>query len=317
MADPILIAPDNRLLGWALSDLSLYGGQPAPGIAIGRAPDESIVSLAPAPAVAAPAPAEPEGEIASRETVALLEADETQPAGQTSASLPASLTPAIAPAAPAEPVAVPLPVGSGSIVSPPISTPLQAVTDARTDAAPGSDQPVPPSVTNAEPVQLAAIPPGPSAGVIDLGPGASTVVNSSFAQLDALSAPAADLSAATDAAMTRVVETLDTLVEPAAPLSESVTTTLSDTNGVASVLDTPIESFSGDNPAAGLMTLIGMVGSADAFELGEAIAPAPAASASGSILDTLAADDVPAALLGGEAAGIDHPIDDAGIHVGL
>jgi hypothetical protein len=32
----ILIQPDNRLLGWSMNDLTLYGGQPAPGVTIGR-----------------------------------------------------------------------------------------------------------------------------------------------------------------------------------------------------------------------------------------------------------------------------------------
>ncbi len=39
-----LIAPDNRLLGWSLTDLTLYGTQPVPGMVVGRAGDAIATS---------------------------------------------------------------------------------------------------------------------------------------------------------------------------------------------------------------------------------------------------------------------------------
>ena len=136
MTEPLLIAPDNRLLGWALSDLTLYGAQPTPEVTIGRA-------LADGEALDAPsalsveeqsAPAAREGDLAQAETTALLADPATQPA-TTSVPAPTSFIqiPIAAPAGDTVQPSVPQPTGAGSFVQAPIATPLQS---AQSDSAP-------------------------------------------------------------------------------------------------------------------------------------------------------------------------------------
>ena len=122
-----LIAPDNRLLGWGLTDLTLYGAQPLPGMTVGQADTGVVVTPAATPIGEGAAPA-----VASADAQALapdLAGDASPMAAEPASVAPAAPT-AFQPAPAAAPDAapsVPLPVGSGTAVQPLVATPLQAV----------------------------------------------------------------------------------------------------------------------------------------------------------------------------------------------
>lgn len=73
---------------------------------------------------------------------------------------------------------------------------------------------------------------------------------------------------------------------------------------------TALDGFLGSDPAAGVTTLVSMVDSVDAFDLSHAGLDIAQLAPSGSILDTLADDAVPGALLGDVAHDADTLIPD-------
>jgi hypothetical protein len=80
------------------------------------------------------------------------------------------------------------------------------------------------------------------------------------------------------------------------------------------VLDTTEVALGGTDPVAGVATLVEMVETAEVFDLGPAADDAPSVTDGGSILDALALDEAPGALLGTAAddnAPDDH--DDGGL----
>lgn len=280
MADPVLITTPTRPFSWAMSDLTLFGGQPTPGMVIGRAPtevvtaDEQTVSL---PVV------ETESGSAASDTTALLgdaapppEMGEAQPIALAVTSHPA--------AASTEPLAPAASTGSSGLVAPFAMSSLQVVNGHEESGA----SIVAPLVST------------PSEAVEPLAQPITT-----------------DLPHTID--MLAGTETVDRLIGPAAELPDAVSGALGGVGSVAhSAFDTnPLDAFAGSDPAAGLSTLVGMIASADAFDLGQTVAPASDAG-SGSILDALSSDALPSPLLGDDhhVAG-DLPVDDHSIHVGL
>jgi len=107
--------------------------------------------------------------------------------------------------------------------------------------------------------------------------------------LDDTSARVADITSAT----------LDTLDDtPAAPVVDVAT------DAVAAPLTAPVdEDFAGTDPAGGVTTLVGMVESADMFDLSQAGTVPDADAGGGSILDSLALEpELPGPSLLGDAA---------------
>ena len=181
---------------------------------------------------------------------------------------------------------IPQPVGSGSFLQVPVVTPHQAATaDHGGGGVPivGSTDGVAATLTDV----AVAIPDSLShIGVATLG-------------TDALDA----------------VGTIDTVVAHLG--SSDLLPAGADIAGLAgAALDaTPLSALGGSDPAAGLQTLIGMVDSADAFDLGHATNAVDSTPA--SILDALTADEAPSVLLGGEGDAEHHVLDDHGIHLGV
>lgn len=245
MADPLLITPDHRLLGWGVTDLTLYGAQPLPGMAIGPARDldaEALRSTALAGGErpgAAPADARlaaPANDAALVESVAPT-ALFTPAATITS---PASLLHAPDPApalghAPEQP-SVPQPIGSGSFVQPPLATPLQAT------EAPHGDGAFP----AASPAAAAEIAPVASPG----SPAADSAIAATVGALATLTAAAdplthgtlamsplapdvmvtaRDLSMTVDAAAHAVeADTIDAIAHSSPALPEAIAAPISD-----------------------------------------------------------------------------------------
>lgn len=330
MVDPLLIAPDNRLLGWALSDLTLYGGQPVADVVIGRAGTEGSATLPPsalATTGAGPDLGAPEGDIAASETTALLDAQAGGiPAPLGAAPAPLIQIPPVAPAAAPEPPSVPQPVGAGSFVQSPVATPLQTVqanTPPLASAPPATSSapspiadPIPSAPVSIVPEGIAAVSQA-SVAIADAATPALDVVTTLADRADAvvadLTGPVAATAPVVEAAVGAVAEAVNVVVAAAETLPATVTAA---TNAATAAIDAvPIESFSGTDPAAGLSTLVGMVESSEAFDIIDGPV-APAETPQVSILDTLAADEAPSPLLGG-VDDADSPLDDVGSHLGL
>lgn len=283
----VLIPPDNRLFGSSLSDLTLYGGMPTTDFAIGKVPDGDTTTDAAAPVAAGPdapaaGPTAPncEGEVAAQETTALLDRTGDQSPMPSSAPLLTPIDPGDGTMATAQP-ATPQAVGSGGILSTPVATPLQVATGEQTPA------------DAADPLA---------------GPLAGSAAAALAQVVDAL-----PLAQAVDP-----IGTVDTLIGSLGS-TDFVAPVAGDTASLATgALDaTPLSSFGGSDPAAGVQTLVGMVESEDLFDLGQSVAPMLGEQpGSGSILDSLAADEAASSLLGDDG-GVDQALDDHGIHVGL
>ena len=310
MADPVLIASDNRLLGWALTDLTLYGGQPAPDVVIGRAGLEGGEVAPPpgAPAQGGTAARPGEAELAAGETTALLDRTVSEPGAQSVAPSPLIQIPVVEPTIGAEPPSVPQPVGAGSFVQSTVATPLQTVeanASAQTSIAPNA----PVSVDAVTPAQIATTA-APATQALDP---ATALAGQAAARVADLSLPVLEASATAQDASAAIGDTVDTLAMTADALPATV---LAATNATTAALDTaPIESFGGTDPAAGLTTLVGLVESSEAFDIVDSTAPAPEALQP-SILDSLAADEAPSPLLGDSPPG-DNPLDGGGPDLGL
>ena len=294
MADPLLIAPDNRLFGWALNDLTLYGAQPVSGITVARAPADGA-SLPPPAETPAGRSTIPEAEVAARETTALLDQVGNQPdaLASTPPAAPA-LIPAVPPAITVE--APPPSFGGGSFVPAFTSTPLQAA-----QAEGGAMAPIPP-VAEPGPVALATEAPAPTP------PLATDLASPGLATLAAQQVETVDPAAA------KLADTLDTTVATATALPATV---LAATDQASAAIESlVIESFGGSDPVAGLTTLVGLVESSEAFDIVEATVPVPDLPQP-SILDALAADAAPSPLLGDAPGGLDDALDDTRIDLGL
>lgn len=331
-----LIAPDNRLLGWGLTDVTLYGAQPEPGLTIRPADQAAVADPAappvPADDVAATAPgAEP------RLPYGGPSADDSATARSFAADAPAALH---APAAPAGEAAasVPPPVGSGTAVQPLVETPLQAAVG-HAIASPGAPAP---AEAGGEAAGLAhaltaaplASAPALAAAAPPLGDVVTAAGPTAQATVDTVGAVAHGAGDTLAELASGLVETLTGASAAAPPIptvAEGIegggvaaaglvgdatdaiahaTTTVGEATG--------LDGLSGSDPAGGVATLVDMVSTADTFALSHAAAPE--AEAAPSILDALAADEAPPALLGDhahDATDAAHAVDPHGIHLGL
>lgn len=308
MPESVLIPPDNRLFALGMSDLTLYGGQPTTDIAFGRdATDGTSVDAAPAAAGAGNAAAVPiarsESETAAEETAALL--------GRTGDDMPVpSSAPPVAPVDLSGPAAAdvasatPPPLGSGGTMSAPVATPLQVATGEQT---PADTADMLSASLNSVTDAVAQLP-----GTVTSLAGTVTSDILTFGQ-------AADVVPLAQSALVDPLGTVDTAVAElgvdgiGGPVAGDVGQL------VGTAIDAmPLTAFGGSDPAAGFQTLIGMVESEEAFDLGPAVTPLLAEQTSGgSILDSLAADEAASPLLGGADDIAGHAVDDDGIHVGL
>lgn len=127
MPASVLIPPDNRLLGWSLSDLTLYGAPVGADVTIGRAAEEAIPLVSPAAGpVANTGSVVAESDRAAADTTALLDRGDAQPPQPSlSPYSPPSVAPVDHANTDAQPSA-PQPVGSGSFFQSPFVTPLHA-----------------------------------------------------------------------------------------------------------------------------------------------------------------------------------------------
>lgn len=299
-----LIDSTNRLLGGSTNDFSMYGAQPATTIG---APD-TAPRLSDGLSVAAPAKPAPDAGADGVDTATLADLAIPDAVADTSAATaqPAfsyiSLSP-LAEAASAQPGAAQtmfteagvLPVGAGS-ASPITATQLLHSGD------------------GAAPLTASAL------SAPDLAFASADTAHamlSSHAIAD-FTAPVLELGDAVAGGLVSTTATVaDTLDQVTATLGDhlaAATDTLSEVLPGPSDLApgdhqiTAADGFTGSDPAGGVTTLVGMVDSADAFDLAHAGVEAPILVGSGSILDSLADDQATDSLLG-EAAH--HAVADA------
>lgn len=326
MIPPILLAPDNRLLGWSTADFSLYGGQPNPGVTFARAAEATPPGFTDVSAVAPSPDAVPGGTaLPGGATIGLPFTDIAVPApGMTSAF---HVWPSSAPSAghlAIDMPQVPSSTGSGFVAGAPaiLSTPLPAA-DTHADGAHAGASDAPAGDVAAAPVTSAS---DIAAHAFDhsVGPVASGVTAIVPEAIGSV-APAAETLLADAVAMG--AHAIDPIV---ADTTGIVTSAIGGVAGVADTLlagaaaglaDThlPTETFAGSDPASGIATLVGMVENADAFDVITSTASTHADAAVPSMLDALAAD-APGLL--GDAAhhddhGLDHLVDGHGVHLGL
>lgn len=297
-----------------MTDLTLYGTQPVPGMIVGRATDAATIpatardEAAPPSDPAALAPSFHDG--ASAQT-ALLDDGVPDAGGSSATPSPVILPHTTAFAAPDVSSATPQPIGSGSFVAPPVATALPAI-EPHQQAAPA---PVAPAVLTPAPdgaQVLASVAP-----VLDAAHGALTAPTLEAAH-DPLAAPLGELAGHVLDAATPAADLLGGALDAVPSATGLVGTTLDAVGHALEPIDHgPLDSFGGADPAAGIATLVGMVDSADAFDISHAVT-ASATQPVGSILDALAGDALPAPLLGDDAHhDITHVVDDHGIHLGL
>lgn len=288
----VLIPPDNRLLGWSLADLTLYGAQPTTDMRIGQPIEAAATDPAVMPLTGnGPTSLHDQGPVEAERA-----ADETVQLFDQSAS-PAQLVPpapvvlpigqaATDMSAPPLSVTAPGPLGSGAVGQQPAAIPLTQGTEpdaGHVPSADGSDLATPP-------LAVAALP--------DIG-------------MAAAEAAIASHLGAIDPATT-----VDTLIATL-PATEMLIPGVDAAGMVEAALDPSIASFAGSDPAAGLQTLIGMVDSIDAYDLTTTnISDVSDPGQTGSILDALAADEALPALLGDDGDAGSHLLDDHGIHLG-
>lgn len=300
MPATVLIPPDNRLLGWSLSDLTLYGASTAPGLTIGRAAEDPMPlvdsAIGAASGTGAPA-AMQDSDQAAAETTTLF--DREEPQSPHPSSVPVSTSP-LPPAdhagtstTDAQP-SVAQPIGAGSFIPVPGVSPPQATT---ADHGGGIDR-------------TAA---GPLA---DAGGVAQSVTTVASALPDSLS-HAADTLLTGGPVSLDATGTIDTLVTHLG--TAELLPSGADAAALAGGALDPagLSAFGGTDPAAGLQTLIGMVDSVDAFDLGHLSPTGGEQPGVSSILDSLAADEATASLLGDHADAGHDALDDHGIHLGI
>lgn len=284
MSDPILFNPDNRLLGSAIGDLGMYGGQNNERFSVHEARDDAAASLAGAP----PAEAAPGSIPATTNDLPLaLDVDDTpalQPDSGAGTVAPtafmiAPTTADFAPVqyiasnpvvAPVQPVAAPAETGSGSLA--PVldaSAPEGAVTAAHVE--PLSDGPLM----------------GPAADLLD--------------------------NLAAEPILGGVTGVVDDVLAPVAGLIGGALT------GVAGLVDDTLEGLAGSDPLAGVETLVNLVAGSDTFDLTPVVAPlletvsdtgqglVDALIGEESITDSLLGDHHEDGLLGG-LIHPDHPL---------
>jgi len=298
-----LIDSTNRLLGWSTNDFSMYGALPATTIgAPGAAPRLSDGLSVAAPAQPAHdtgvdgANSAPLADLASPDAIADVSAGPPQPAFSYPASSPltdaGTSQPGTAQAIFADAVVLPTGAGSASSVLP-------------TQLLHAGDGVAPLTASS-----LSA----PDLGLAGTNTALSMLSSNTVADF---TAPVFVLD---DASVEGLVGTTANVVDAL----HHVTETLGDhlvaaTDTVGEVLPavsdlasgdhqiTAADGFTGSDPAGGVTTLVGMVDSADAFDLAHVGAEAPVLGSAGSILDSLVDDPSTDSLLGDAA----HHADDS------
>lgn len=332
MPAPTLITPDHRLLGWALSDLTVYGGQPTAGVTIGRATDAGIPT--------SDAPAVVDGHDAHPSDPQMLAPSPASIAGETGTAtlVPTSLSAspgALSPVIHASPLvspddhraSVPDAIGSGTTSPIQVATPLQAVAGEH-----GGTEVDPLGTAVAAPAPLSGEAHGPMSIVSDAviapvtavidhaGTGIEQTIGAIGQAPLGLTNVAGSLDQAAhslDDSLGSVGQATDAAVHAAtATLDDAVATTFS--TPVAPLADLTLAGLGGTDPAGGITTLVGMVHNADAFDLTHVTTP-EAASPVGTLIDALAADEAPHALIGDVAHGDagDGGLVDHHLHLGL
>lgn len=279
MNDPILFNPDNRLLGGATGDLSLYGGQSDPEFSIQPARDGAPSSQEPA---AASAPGTISAAAPTSDLAASISSGATDHAADSGAGwLAPSAFLITAPETTFEPVVTTAPAtGTGQVMSDwnpapqgagsPISILDQADATAPSD---GIDATAPSIAMDAVAGNAAAMLDGVAST-------ASVITGTAAALLDEL----ADVPAAASTVIS--------------PIAETVGSTLETTIGA---VDDTLEGLAGSDPLGGVATLVNLVSVSDMFDLNAVDVPlADAAGDSGlGVLDALVGEELlPDTLLG-------------------
>jgi hypothetical protein len=337
MLDRILFNPENRLLGSSTGDLSLYGGQVDPTLAIREAGDGGLPVEArdgDASGDISPATSSPAGDVASAVPAGTLsEATGNAGAGSTIPHLiasPLALSPGVSPvqfesgAAPivtAWQPGVPLPTGAGSL-TPALANAAAAPPD-QASAAP-TDTLIHTAPAGAAMLAAAALAPvaavAPALGDLTTAPVllATNLIEATLTHVENVAAEAGqlvgnlvttplftppplldDLGDITSSVLGAVPPLVEGLSDVAGGPINATTDLLSAT--VSGATDT-LDDLAGADPAAGVATLVSLVSVADMFDLNPVGAPTieDAADPGLALLDTLAADGLlPDALLGG------------------
>jgi hypothetical protein len=282
MDDPILFNPDNRLLGGATGDLSLYGGQSGPKFSIHQARDD------------APSAQEPSGDAVPGAVPAAAPADE--PAARLSpddspepvihgagASTPAAFL-ITSPGSSFEPLASATPAVS------PIGTATGISDWNPASHGAGSTIPVLDKVAAADAIEVADATPG-------------IVTGTATAMLDDLAATGPSIAMA-----------VPPIADTAGAALHATVGAVEDTLGA---VEDMLDGLAGSDPLGGVATLVSLVSVSDMFDLNPGDAPViDAAGDPGlGVLDTLAGEEtLPDTLLGthhddGLLGGhLDHPL---------
>jgi hypothetical protein len=332
MLDRVLFNPENRLLGASTGDLSLYGGQTDPSMAIREARNDTpALRDGGSPAAVGDTsgqsgnPASPSGEIPATPYL--------ESSGEGSSSGPASFlisSPATSfqPHAPMQADGSPIPSVT-TWHAPQPTDQSAAVLEAAGAGAPtpsldtgAGAEFIPATETAIQPIQLAdgfvqtvltevantsaAI--ELASGVIDSGLSDVAAAAPVAGELlgDLVTAPAAlatntlDHLASAPAPLTGAVSPiLDTAMDAAGTVLNTGTDTVS---AIVTAATETLDGLDGADPAGGVATLVSLVSVSDMFDLNPVGAPTveDAADPGFGMLDTLAADDLlPDALLGG------------------
>lgn len=277
MISNALIDPTNRLLGWSINDFSLYGGQVAVTIGAPAAPRLSDgLSVRDPHLSSASRTAQAEGSPA--------QAEAAQTLGEPLSEAPGNFH--FTPFAPA-------PIQFGD--------PTHATAfDVQVPTATGSGTAILTVEAFHAPVTMpTALPTGLTPPTLSL-------------EEPAIAAPAPVALGGLAAPILESSQTLDHLVSSVATATDTL---LDDTQQAIDALPQVSEiiaadGFLGNDPVAGVATLVSMVDSTDAFDLAHAGVDVPEVAAAGSILDTLADEAVAGPLLGDVEHGVDTLLPD-------
>jgi hypothetical protein len=330
MADPILLNPDNRLLGSSTGDFSLFGSQGDPRFSVHGARDEAPVSQAPDAAAINAAPPAPIGESAPASGAAPAIAAPSEGEAQSSAI---SLAPQSFLIAPQTADFSPVQGSLGEVASPVHSGWSPVAFD------PGSPNPASAGAGSSSPASNGAVDGAPGATSLDAVTGAATALlndlvepaGSATSALSPITTTAEGLvdtpietvqdalaAAPQDVVIGTAASLLDDLAEPAGLVTGAPPPLTGVADGLIAAtgaVDDTLDGLGGSDPLGGVATLVNLVSVSDVFDFRPVDPPMPDAAGDPGlgILDALVGEDAPEPLLGvgqEDSGPLGHPLDD-------
>jgi hypothetical protein len=279
MNDPILFNPDNRLLGGATGDLSLYGGQSDPKFSIQPARDGAPSSQEPA---AGSVPGTVSASAPTSDLAAPISNSVTDYSADSGAGMLAPSAFLItSPQATFEPVVTTAPAtGTGQVMS--------------------DWNPAPHGAGSPIPVLNQADATAPSDGSDATAPSVAidAVADNAAAMLDGVVGTAGLVTGTAAALLDELADVPAAVSTVISPIADTVGSTLETTIGA---VDDTLEGLAGSDPLGGVATLVNLVSVSDMFDLNAVDVPlADAAGDSGlGVLDALVGEELlPDTLLG-------------------